>query len=148
MKDLKNPCGFSLLECLIVISCAVILITIAIPNLYRLSNEWTLWGTTRSLESSLQWGRMHAITSNTPMLFNVFEDGKQYCWVDPTSGKKYSNTSRILPDDIQIESSPRRPLRFYHYGNAVPAGTYVVKGRAGSYSVVVSPGGRIRIQRN
>ena len=140
--------GYSVLECLMVLSMIVILATIAIPNFYRLGQEWTLWGTARSIESSLQWGRMHAISSNTPVLFNVFDSGSRYCWVDATSGEKYANTVHILPQNIQIESAPRRPLRFYQYGNAVPAGTYVIRGEAGSYSVVVSPGGRIRIQKN
>jgi len=140
--------GYSLLECLFVLFVAVILTTIAVPNLYRLGQEWTLWGSTRSIESSLQWGRMHAISSNTPILFNVFNNGSRYCWVDAASGEKYANSVRSLPGSIQIESAPRRPLRFYQYGNAVPAGTYVISGKAGSYSVVVSPGGRIRIQRN
>lgn len=82
------------------------------------------------------------------MLFNVSDDGCRYGWIDAASGEKYSNSTRDLPNKIRIESAPRRPLRFYQYGNAAPAGTYVIQGEAGSYSVVVSPGGRIRIQRN
>lgn len=140
--------GYSILECLMVLSIIIILATIAVPNFRRLGQEWTLWGTARSIESSLQWGRMHAISSNTPILFNVFDSGSRYCWVDAASGEKYANTAHMLPHNIQIESAPGRPLRFYQYGNAVPAGTYVIRGEAGSYSVVVSPGGRIRIQRN
>ena len=140
--------GYSILECLIVLLVAVILITISAPNFYHLGQEWTLWGSTRSVESSLQWGRMHAISSNTSILFNVFDDGQKYCWIDATSGEKYANSTRSFPGNVRIESAPGRPLRFYQYGNAVPAGTYVIRGEAGSYSVIVSPGGRIRIQKN
>ena len=137
--------GYSLLECLIVICCGVVMLTLSVPGLYRLHQEWTLWGCARSVESSLRWGRARAVSSNTSMLFDVSDSGSRYCWVDAESGEEYLNSDRRLPDEVRIESHPARPLRFYPHGNAVPAGTYVVCASAGSISVVVNPGGRIRI---
>jgi hypothetical protein len=91
---------------------------------------------------------MHAISSNAPILFEVADEGRRYYWVDPSSGELYADSERRLPNGIQIVLYPRRPLRFYQHGNAVPAGTYRIEGTAGSFSVVVSPGGRIRVQKN
>ena len=139
--------GFSLTEFLVVMACAVILISATAPNIVSLQREWTLWGSARSLEASLQWGRMHAITANTPILFMIDPNGDRFYWVDPSTGDQYAGSVRKLPNGFRIVSSPRRPLRFYQHGNAAPAGTYKIQGATGSYSVIVSPGGRIRIQK-
>jgi Tfp pilus assembly protein FimT len=144
----ENEFGHSLIELLIVLACIVTMISLAVPNIAHLQKEWTLWGSARSVENSLQWGRMHAIASNTPILFEVDENGSRYGWIDPESGAFYSESIRFLGTGIRIASSPRRALRFYPQGYAVPAGTYVLEGETGSYSVIVSPGGRIRFQKN
>jgi len=140
--------GFSLAELIIVIMCAAVLVSIALPNISRLQDEWILWGGARTLEASLQWGRMHAISANTPMLFTVAEDRQKFYWVDPESGNPYSGSVRRLSGTLRITGCPKTPLRFYQHGNAAPAGTYTIAGDAGSYSVVVAPGGRIRIRKN
>jgi type IV fimbrial biogenesis protein FimT len=144
----KNENGYSLIELTIVLACIAIMISLAAPNVTHIQKEWTLWGNARSVENSLQWGRMHAITSNTPILFEVGENGCRFGWIDPESGDPYSESIRYLAHGIRIASSPRRSLRFYPQGYAVPAGTYVLQGEAGSYSVIVAPGGRIRFQKN
>ena len=148
LQSLGTSEGYSLAELAIVVLCAAILISAAVPNVVSLQREWTLWGCTRALEASLQWGRMHAVAANTPVLFTVDADQKTFYWVDPLSGDSYAESVRQLSSNLRIVASPKRPLRFYQHGNAVPAGTYTIKGDAGSYSVVVSPGGRIRMQRN
>jgi type II secretory pathway pseudopilin PulG len=140
--------GYSLTELIIVILLVTVVASTAVPNINALQRQWDLWGSARSLEASLQWGRMHAISSNAPVLFEVADEGRKYYWVDPSSGDSYADSERRLPGGIRIVSYPRRPLRFYQHGNAVPAGTYRIEGTAGSYSVVVSPGGRIRVQKN
>lgn len=140
--------GYSLAELLVVLACLIALLSMAVPDIARLQKTWTLWGGMQSLESSLQWGRMHAIASNTPMLFEVSTDGQEFGWRDPDSGDRFEATFRHLGKDLRIVSAPRRPLRFYPRGNAAPAGTYVIEGDAESYSVVVAPGGRIRTQKN
>jgi Tfp pilus assembly protein FimT len=145
---LKVPQGYSLVECLIVFVCTGILITAAVPNLYRFQQEWTLWGSAKSLENSMHWGRMHAIAANAPLVFEVSDGGQQYYWADPATGEMYAGTVRRLSSQVSLVSYPKRPLRFYQHGNAAPAGTYTIQGQTGSYSVVVSPGGRIRFQKN
>ncbi len=139
--------GYGLAELAIALACAAILITAAVPNIIHLQHEWALWADARILEASLQWGRMHAISANSPVLFEVDAGGQKFYWVDPESGNPYANSVRYLSGS-RIISSPKRPLRFYQHGNAAPAGTYTLKGATGSYSVVVAPGGRIRLQRN
>jgi prepilin-type N-terminal cleavage/methylation domain-containing protein len=139
--------GYSLIECLIVLVCGAILLTFAVPNIQAFQQAWSLWGGVKSVEASLYWGRMHAISSNAPMMFEVAVSGHEFWWTDPASGLRFENSVRRL-NGIKIVSSPKRPLRFYQRGNAVPAGTYTIRGGAGSYSVIVNPGGRIRIQKN
>ncbi len=148
MKNSNASEGFSLVELIVVVMCAAVLISAAAPNVASLQREWTLWGSARTLEASLQWGKMHAISSNTSILFAVDEAGQNFYWADPSSGDMYSGSERRLPNGFHIVSCPKRPLRFYQHGNAAPAGTYTIQGATGSYSVVVSPGGRIRIQKN
>jgi hypothetical protein len=140
--------AYSLVELVIVLMCATVLISAAIPNIAHLQKEWTLWGGARTLEVSLQWGRMHAISSNAPIMFVVDTNRRTFYWVDPASGAPYEGSYQWLQAGIYIVANPKHPLRFYPHGNAAPAGTYKIQGGTGSYSVVVSPGGRIRIQKN
>jgi len=131
-----------------VLACLGILLSTAAPGMTHWQKEWTLWGCARNLETSLQWGRMHAISSNAPILFEIDVSRQSYCWKDPQNGDLYSETIRYLPRGVRMAGYPKRSLRFYQHGNAVPAGTYTLESASGSYSVVVSPGGRIRIQKN
>lgn len=140
--------GFSIVECLVVLVLAAILATFALPGIRLLEQEWGLWGGMESLEAALEWGRMRAITSNSPLIFSISGDGRSFCWVDAQTGEAIENSSRTFPGKLKITSSPRSPLRFYQHGNAAPAGTFVVSGEAGYWSVVVSPGGRIRVEKN
>ena len=140
--------GYSLVELVIVMACAAILLSAAVPNLYHLQQEWTLWGSAHLLVTSLQWGRMHAISANTSVTFRVDQNGRRFYWEDPVSGSMYKNTIRHLSNKVQITNSPRHALSFYQHGNAVPAGTFILKGKTGLYRVVVNPGGRIRLQRH
>jgi hypothetical protein len=91
---------------------------------------------------------MYAITANAPMLFEVDENRLKFHWTDPVTGDPFEDSIRHLARGVRISKCPKRPLRFYQHGNAAPAGTYVLKNQAGSYSVVVTPGGRIRFQKN
>jgi type II secretory pathway pseudopilin PulG len=140
--------GYSLAELLAVLGCIAVLIATAAPNVVHWQKEWAVWGSARTIETSLQWGRMHAIASNAPILFTIDAGMQKFFWADPQTGDPYTGTVRQLPRGVRIASCPKRPLRFYQHGNAAPAGTYVITGETGSYSVVVSPGGKIRIQKN
>ena len=140
--------GHSLAELLTVISCAAVLLAAAVPNIAHLNRVWALWGSARVLEASLQWGRMHAIAANAPIVFEIDESFQRFYWADPATGTPYEGSVRNLSQGVRITRYPRRPLRFYQHGNAAPAGTYTLENQAGSYSVVVTPGGRIRFQQN
>ena len=131
-----------------VLACVALLLSAAIPNMAHMQKEWALWGSAQSVAASLHWGRMHAISSNAPLLFEISEDRKSYYWVDTESGVPFTTSVRYLPGGTRMAGFPSRSLRFYPHGNAVPAGTYTIESESGSYSVVASPGGRIRIQRN
>ena len=146
-KD-DGSAGYSLVELLIVVALATALLMVAVPGIARLQQEWTLWGAARVLEASMQWGRMHAVAANAPVVFCTDDVLQEFYWSDAISGEPYDRSLRHLPRGIRIAAAPRRPLRFYPHGNAAPAGSYTVAGETGSYSVVVTPGGRIRIQKN
>ena len=152
MKKYKNrengQTGFTLTELLIVVAITAIIVTFAVPGFVRIQKEWSLWGSARMVETSLQWGRMRAISSNSPVLFEVGEDGRRFMWRDPATGEVFAATDWSVNSGSHIASSPRTPLRFYPRGNAVPGGTYIVEGETGSYSIIVTPGGRIRFQKN
>ncbi len=144
---MKHHAGTSLLELTVVIACGAILVAIAVPNFDQLQKLWSLWGTAHMIESSLQWGRMHAVSSNSSLMFEIDPGGGGFHWTDTETGLPYEESRRVLPGRIRIVSSPRRPLRFYPKANAAPAGTFIIQGDAGQYSVIVSLAGRIRIQR-
>ena len=152
MKQRKNTknnhAGFSLTELLIVLTVTAIIISFAVPGFARILKVWSLWGSARMVETSLQWGKMRAITSNSPVLFEVAEDGQRFMWRDPATGDIFATTARYMNSGTRIVSSPQTPLRFYPRGNAAPGGAYKVEGETGSYSIVVAPGGRIRFQKN
>jgi len=139
--------GFGLIELVVVVACMSLLVGVAIPNLERLTQEWNLRGAAHLIESALQWGRMYAVSANTSVVLQIDPGGARFYWADPGTLAAYESSIRNLPADVRIVSSPRRPVRFFPRGNAVPAGTFVVRGKAGQYRVVVNPAGRIRVQR-
>jgi Tfp pilus assembly protein FimT len=138
--------GVSYVELMVALTCIAVLAACAAPAFHGLSLEWNLRGAAELFEVSLLWGRMHAITANTSMVLVVEPGGRSFYWSDP-SGARYEESCRLLPAGTQIIAAPARPLRFYQHGNAAPAGTFVLQGTAGSYRIVVNPGGRIRAQR-
>ncbi|MBZ5495116.1 MAG: hypothetical protein LAP85_01835 [Acidobacteriia bacterium] len=139
--------GVGLVELLLVLGLIGIVAGSAAPGIHRMNQEWALLGGTRLVESSLLWGRTHAIAANDSMIFVIDQGGRRIYWLDP-NGTRYENSVRYLPPGVSITQSPRKPLRFFQHGNAVPAGTFVIQGKAGSYRVIVSVLGRIRVQRN
>lgn len=148
LAEKKASNGYSLAELLIVLACVAVLLTAAVPATVKLQQEWILWGAARALEAAMHWGRMHAIASNSPLIFLTDDALQEFYWADASSGAPCTDSRRQLPRGVRIAATPRRPLRFYPHGNAVPGGTYTVAGDAGSYSVVIAPGGRIRVQKN
>jgi hypothetical protein len=124
-----------------------ILVGSAVPEIHRMQQEWALWGSTRLVESSLLWARTHAIAANDSLSLIVDENGRRFYW-QAADGARFEYTIRWLPSGISIIQSPRKPLRFFPHGNAVPAGTFVIQGEAGTYRVVVSALGRVRVQRD
>ncbi len=140
--------GFTLVELVMALSCAAVVLAAAAPNIGKLYQEWSLWGATRAVETSLRWGRAHAVSANSSMMFIVDEEGRFFYWQNPANGERFEGSVRYLTGGVRIVGAPRRPLRFTPRGNATPAGTFTLKGDAGSYRVIVSFVGRIRVQRD
>ena len=138
--------GVTYVELMVALVCFSVVAACAAPSIHSLSQEWSLRGAAELFEVSLLWGRMHAVTGNTVMMMVVDPGGRSFYWSDP-AGARYEESVRSLPAGTQIIAAPARPLRFYQHGNAAPAGSYVLRGIAGSYRIVVNPGGRIRVQR-
>jgi Tfp pilus assembly protein FimT len=140
--------AFTIVECVVVLACAGVLLGAAVPCLHHWRQEWTVWSEARVLENSLRWGRNHAVSSNNSLTFWVDQNGRRFYWTDNASNDRYDNTVHNLPAGVRIVGAPRRPLRFFQEGNAVPAGTYILQGEAGFYRVVVNSRGRIRVTRS
>ncbi len=141
-----SAAGSSLAELLVALALAAVLASFALPGVERIARAWTLWESAKALEASLGWGRMHAITANESVRFDVSAQG--YGWSDPESGEPYTASLRTFPRGVRMTSFPSRPLRFHPRGNAAPAGSYSVADGRGAFRIVVSPGGRIRIQQD
>jgi Tfp pilus assembly protein FimT len=124
------------------------MVALAVPNFERLQREWALFGGAHLLESSLQWGRMHAVASNSSMELQVDQGGRRFFWADPSTGERLDGTVRWLNYGVRIVGQPRRSLRYHPRGNAAPAGTYILQGDSGFFRVIVNPAGRIRVQRD
>lgn len=139
--------GFSLIECAVVLTCASILLVASVPAFDHLYRVWTLWTGTRLMETTLQWGRFHSIAANASLMLEVNAEGTCAAWRDPETGNSYGGGVCYLPKGVWIASAPSKPLRFFPRGNAAPAGSYVVRNGAGSFRVVVSPAGRIRVEK-
>jgi hypothetical protein len=129
------------------VTCAAILLVAALPAFDHLHQAWSLWTGTRLMETTLQWGRFHSIAANASLILEVDAEGTCACWRDPETGNVYGEGVCYLPKGVRIVSAPSRPLRFFPRGNAAPAGSYVVRNGAGSFRVVVSPAGRIRVEK-
>ena len=147
-RKIAEISGFTLQELLVVIAITAIIASFAAPGFVRIQKNWSLWGNARMVETSLQWGRMRAITSNSPVVFEIEEDGCRFMWRDSSTGDIFTTSARSMAGGSRIVSAPQTPLRFYPRGNAVPSGTYKVEGETGAYSIIVTPGGRIRFQKN
>jgi len=143
----RNSSGTGVVEMLVVLGLLSIMAGAAAPGAQRMHQEWVLWGSTHALESSLLWARTHAISQNDSLALIVESGGKRYYWQDPDGGR-YDYSVRDLASGVAIVQSPRRPLTFFPRGTAVPAGTFVVQSQAGTYRVVVSVMGRVRVQRD
>ncbi len=139
--------GFSLVECAIVIVCAVALLLASIPAIGRVHRAWALWTGTCLVESTLQWGRLHSISANASLMLEINSEGTSVSWSDPETGSVYETRVCHLPHGVRIAGAPSKPLRFFPRGNAAPAGSYVIRNEAGSFRVIVSPAGRIRVEK-
>lgn len=148
MRFCRAESGTALVDVLIVLVCGAIVLVMAVPGLEKIQEEWALWSAAHLVETSLFWGRMHAISTNCPLRFEVDQGGRRVHWEDAETGEVLENSRWILPGRTGITGMPRRPLRFYPKGTAAPSGTYTVEGSAGKYRVIVAITGRIRSRRN
>jgi len=139
--------GFSLIECAIAITCAATLLLAAVPAVEHIHQAWALWTGTCLMETTLQWGRFHSISANASLMLEVNAEGTVAAWRDTEAGSVYGERVHYMPRGVRIVSAPSKPLRFFPRGNAAPAGSYVLNNGAGSFRVVVSPAGRIRVEK-
>ncbi len=142
-----SEAAFSMVEATLVLVCACLLFALAVPALREIHAEWSLWGGAYQVESALQWGRLQAISTNKSLAFEVAQEGQSFWWRDAETGGTYETTIRWLPEGVRIDKRPALPVRFFPRGNAAPAGSYVLAGKAGAYRVVVNPAGRIRVEK-
>ena len=104
--------GYSLVELLIVVALAMVLLTAAVPGITRLQQEWILWGAARALEASIQWGRMHAVASNAPVIFYADDVLQEFYWADAASGEPLRPHSAASPARSPLRGSTQAPIAF------------------------------------
>lgn len=133
--------GFTLLECVAAASLLVLGAGLGLSWLGRTLDDWRLQGAAQALGADLTRARGAAVSTGAAHRILVHPAAESYA-VSVDGGPPRFWTS--LPHGVRIIGAPSRPLIFYSRGQAAPAGTYLLEGRAGRVRVIVAPMGRVR----
>lgn len=140
---MRNPVsGYSLLEICLVISLLIMLGTSGISHIRNWRDNLLLRFTAQAFTSELNRARIVSIACGFPVEVRIREDRKAYSLGLRDRKARFNEYS--LPDSVQFQGQPRKPIVFYSSGNCTPAGTYVIRTGDKSIKVVVSIMGRAR----
>lgn len=161
LKMWRNRAGFSLLEIIIVITCLLILLAMAVPNWLR--GTWPtshLKGTAQQVIADIRHAKIRSITTNRPFRIIVSPQTNSYRiqrkgsmtgvkgWED-ILGSHYAGVSRpgILPKGVYIGSVSRSTILIKPTGN-ISATTIILENSKGEkIEITCSMSGRIRMGR-
>jgi len=124
--------GFTLIECLAVLSITAIAGAIAFPQLERaVSGAW-LAESRQALAADLRQARGRALASGQPQTFIVSPDGAAWGWNDRADHR--------LPLDQRVAPTASRAPAFFPDGSATP-GALILSAGARRIAVSVSDAG-------
>ncbi len=137
-----NERGFQLLELLLVVALVGLLGSLAIGGLREARSRHRLHAGASAFLAFVTETRVQAMTFNSPLRV-VFETNR-YALI-PADG--LPSNWRRLPLGVTFLAGPSGPLTFFPRGNAAPAGSFIISSETGAFRIVVSPGGRVRMER-
>jgi hypothetical protein len=137
--------GYTLLELALVCLISILVSTLGAGVWGRADEQVRLHSASRIFASALLQARSQAIAKNVPLRLHINPDGRRFA-VEPANLQPAS--WQHLPSGVSFTGAPLAAPVFYSRGSIVPAGTYLLSNRAGSMKVILSPGGRIRWQRD
>ena len=139
---LVSESGLSLIEMLILLLLAAVLAGVGIGQLGRIREQLQLEWACREFVTTLDGARRRAAAGNLRIAVAVAPGGTRYSIGPPGDPAPW----RPVVGGARITASPRRSLRFYSRGAAVPAGSYLLERGRYRVKVIVSSAGRVRWQ--
>lgn len=138
--------GYSLTELLTATTLATLLAATVVPISVR-SVRWVqLRASANELTRELQRARMQALAENAPIRVEISAPNNRYQLVSAGDITSPRGAQHTLSEGVSFQVLPSRPIVFYPWGTAAPAGSYVLSGIAGKLRIVVHLTGRIRIE--
>jgi Tfp pilus assembly protein FimT len=137
--------GYTLLELVLVCLITALVSTLGIGAWGRAAEQVRLHSACRVFASALTRARSQAIAKNVSLRLHINPDGRRFA-LSPTTAQPAS--WQPLPSGVSFTGATQGAPVFYSRGSVVPAGTFVLSNQCGSIRVILSPGGRIRWQRD
>jgi type II secretory pathway pseudopilin PulG len=137
--------GYTLLELTLVCLLTVLVCGLGANLWGQAAEQVRLQSAGRTFAAALIEARSQAITRNVSLRLHINPDGRHFSLVPP---HLQPALWRPLPSGVSFSGAPRASPVFYSRGSVVPAGTFLLRNEIGTIRVVVSPGGRIRWERD
>lgn len=135
--------GFTLLETVMVCVLAVVILSIAVPNIQQSLHFYRLTASANLVAGELNAGRALAISRNWIYEVSLDTSNSTIQIIDPTDPNNSPRTEKPLESGTSFSSVPANRIRFYSRGHAL-GGTIVLENQSGySISITVSSSGRI-----
>ncbi|QCT18223.1 prepilin-type N-terminal cleavage/methylation domain-containing protein [Jejubacter calystegiae] len=144
----RKSMGFTLPELLVVIALTLVLSGMATYSGYSWQQRQRLWHSAQLLRAWLQLVRDDAGAFNRERKLQVLRNGERWCLVsEPTLHCGGGRFSFSVPwEDVRLTSITGEP-GFFGLRNTARPGHLTLENGAGSWQVVVSVWGRIRLCR-
>ena len=146
--------GVTLADLSVTLSAFAILLLAFVPVLSRLLDTYHLRGAAQQVFAELQRARLAAVMENNRYRFNVVDGSPEYVIHDDSNNDDVDNdgadavvTRTLAVDSPGVSLTTDGVITFAPNGAAVSGGRITVTSRsAGSKTIAVGAGGRIRLQ--
>lgn len=129
-----------------------VLMLVMVPILSQLLGMYHLRGATEEIYAELQRSRLAAVMENNQYRFYVVDGSDRYKIHDDRNNDGVEDTGEVTSRTVELENpgiilAGNDTVTFLPNGTALTYGTFTVMNGSGrSKQVIVSSGGRIRIQ--